>query len=49
MSVTGPVDLAVVGNGRIAALVNNRGALVVVLSRFDSDPGFQPPDRGDEE
>ncbi|HZQ39763.1 MAG TPA: trehalase-like domain-containing protein, partial [Rhizomicrobium sp.] len=45
-----PPDLAVVGNGRIAALVNNRGQLVWwCFPRFDSDPVFCRLIAGDEE
>ena len=48
--MTGPVDLAVVGNGRVAALVNNQGALVWwCFPRFDSDPVFCRLISGDEE
>ena len=48
--MTGPVDLAVVGNGRIAALVNSRGQLVWwCFPRFDSDPVFSRLIAGDEE
>jgi GH15 family glucan-1,4-alpha-glucosidase len=48
--MTGPVDLAVVGNGRIAALVNSRGQLVWwCFPRFDSDPVFCRLIAGDEE
>src|SRR6201996_7708211 len=45
-----PPDLAVVGNGRIAALVNNQGQLVWwCFPRFDSDPIFCRLIAGDEE
>src|ERR1700754_1853267 len=45
-----PPDLAVVGNGRIAALVNNQGQLVWwCFPRFDSDPVFSRLIAGDEE
>jgi hypothetical protein len=45
-----PPDLAVVGNGRIAALVNNQGQLVWwCFPRFDSDPVFCRLIAGDEE
>ena len=48
--MTGPVDLAVVGNGRIAALVNSNGQLVWwCFPRFDSDPVFSRLIAGDEE
>ena len=48
--MTGPVDLAAVGNGRIAALLNNRGRLVWwCFPRFDSDPVFSRLIAGDEE
>jgi len=48
--MTGPVDLAVVGNGRIAALVNRRAELVWwCFPRFDSDPVFCRLIAGDEE
>ena len=48
--MTGPVDLAVVGNGRIAALVNSNGQLVWwCFPRFDSDPVFCRLIAGDEE
>src|SRR6202000_2588140 len=43
-------DLAVVGNGRIAALVNNQGQLVWwCFPRFDGDPVFCRLIAGDEE
>src|SRR5476649_75153 len=43
-------DLAVIGNGRIAALVNTRGQLVWwCFPRFDSDPVFSRLIAGDEE
>src|SRR5579863_3190155 len=49
-AMTGPVDLAVVGNGRIAALVNSNGQLVWwCFPRFDSDPVFSRLIAGDEE
>jgi len=39
--MTGPVDLAVVGNGRVAALLNNKARLVWwCFPRFDGDPVF---------
>src|ERR1700756_5480439 len=45
-----PPDLAVVGNGRIAALVNSFGQLVWwCFPRFDSDPVFSRLIAGDEE
>ncbi|HVV28883.1 MAG TPA: glycoside hydrolase family 15 protein [Rhizomicrobium sp.] len=45
-----PLDLAVIGNGRIAALVNTRGQLVWwCFPRFDSDPVFCRLVAGDEE
>lgn len=48
--MTGPLDLAVVGNGRIAALVDTRGQLVWwCLPRFDGDPVFCRLISGDEE
>ncbi|HWX89798.1 MAG TPA: trehalase-like domain-containing protein, partial [Rhizomicrobium sp.] len=48
--MTGPVDLAAVGNGRIAALVNSKGQLVwFCFPRFDSDPVFSRLIAGDEE
>jgi len=48
--VTGPVDLAVVGNGRVAALLNNKAQLVWwCLPRFDGDPVFSRLLTGDEE
>ncbi|HTC84384.1 MAG TPA: glycoside hydrolase family 15 protein [Rhizomicrobium sp.] len=48
--MTGPVDLAVVGNGRVAALINNKGQLVWwCLPRFDGDPVFSRLLAGDEE
>src|SRR5258706_1956585 len=48
--MSGPVDLAVVGNGRIAALVNSNGQLVWwCFPRFDSDPVFCRLIAGDEE
>ncbi|HEY0266762.1 MAG TPA: trehalase-like domain-containing protein, partial [Rhizomicrobium sp.] len=44
------LDLAVVGNGRIAALVNTQGALVWwCFPRFDGDPVFSRLVAGDEE
>ena len=44
------VDLAVIGNGRIAALVNTQGQLVWwCFPRFDSDPVFSRLIAGDEE
>src|SRR3954451_2991247 len=50
IAMSGPVDLAVVGNGRIAALVNNQGQLVWwCFPRFDSDPVFCRLIAGDEE
>src|SRR5471032_2419489 len=43
-------DLAVIGNGRIAALVNAQGRLVWwCFPRFDSDPVFSRLIAGDEE
>ena len=48
--MTGPVDLAVVGNGRVAALLNNKAQLVWwCFPRFDSDPVFSRLLAGDEE
>ena len=48
--MTGPVDLAVVGNGRVAALINNHGQMVWwCFPRFDSDPVFSRLLAGDEE
>ena len=48
--MTGPLDLAVVGNGRIAALVDTRARLVWwCFPRFDSDPVFSRLIAGDEE
>jgi GH15 family glucan-1,4-alpha-glucosidase len=48
--MTGPVDLAVVGNGRVAALLNNRAQLVWwCFPRFDGDPVFSRLLAGDEE
>jgi GH15 family glucan-1,4-alpha-glucosidase len=48
--MTRPPDLAVIGNGRIAALVNNQGQLVWwCFPRFDSDPVFCRLIAGDEE
>ena len=48
--MTGPVDLAVVGNGRVAALINNRARMVWwCLPRFDGDPVFSRLLAGDEE
>ena len=48
--MTGPLDLAVVGNGRIAALVDTRARLVWwCFPRFDSDPVFCRLIAGDEE
>jgi GH15 family glucan-1,4-alpha-glucosidase len=45
-----PLDLAVIGNGRIAALVNTQGQLVWwCFPRFDSDPVFCRLIAGDEE
>jgi GH15 family glucan-1,4-alpha-glucosidase len=45
-----PLDLAVIGNGRIAALVNTQGQLVWwCFPRFDSDPVFSRLIAGDEE
>lgn len=45
-----PPDLAVIGNGRIAALVNNQGQLVWwCFPRLDSDPVFCRLIAGDEE
>jgi len=43
-------DLAVIGNGRIAALINDHGQLVWwCFPRFDSDPVFSRLIAGDEE
>ena len=48
--MTGPLDLAVVGNGRIAALVDTHARLVWwCFPRFDSDPVFSRLIAGDEE
>ncbi len=48
--MSGPVDLAVVGNGRVAALINSHGRLVWwCFPRFDSDPVFCRLIAGDEE
>jgi GH15 family glucan-1,4-alpha-glucosidase len=48
--MSGARDLAVVGNGRIAALVNDQGQLVWwCFPRFDSDPVFSRLIAGDEE
>jgi GH15 family glucan-1,4-alpha-glucosidase len=48
--MSAPPDLAVVGNGRIAALVNSQGRLVWwCFPRFDSDPVFSRLISGDEE
>ncbi|HKY19542.1 MAG TPA: trehalase-like domain-containing protein, partial [Rhizomicrobium sp.] len=48
--MTGPVDLAVIGNGRIAALIDGTGRLVWwCFPRFDSDPVFSRLIAGDEE
>ena len=48
--MTRPLDLAVIGNGRIAALVNTKGQLVWwCFPRFDSDPVFSRLVSGDEE
>jgi GH15 family glucan-1,4-alpha-glucosidase len=48
--MSAPPDLAVVGNGRIAALVNSQGRLVWwCFPRFDSDPVFSRLVAGDEE
>lgn len=48
--MTGPVDLAVVGNGRVAALLNNKAQLVWwCFPRFDGDPVFSRLLAGDEE
>jgi GH15 family glucan-1,4-alpha-glucosidase len=48
--MSAPPDLAVVGNGRIAALVNSQGRLVWwCFPRFDSDPVFSRLIAGDEE
>src|SRR5436190_1259038 len=45
-----PPDLAVVGNGRVAALVNTQGQIVWwCFPRFDSDPVFCRLIAGDEE
>src|SRR3982750_914217 len=50
IAMSGPVDLAVVGNGRIAALVNSQAQLVWwCFPRFDSDPVFCRLIAGDEE
>src|SRR6185437_7675586 len=49
-AMTGPVDLAVVGNGRVAALLNNKARLVWwCFPRFDADPVFSRLLAGDEE
>ena len=48
--MSGALDLAVIGNGRIAALVNTQGSLVWwCFPRFDSDPVFSRLLAGDEE
>ena len=48
--MSGLHDLAVIGNGRIAALVNTQGQLVWwCFPRFDSDPVFSRLIAGDEE
>ena len=48
--MNGPLDLAVIGNGRVAALVNTRGRIVWwCFPRFDSDPVFCRLIAGDEE
>jgi len=48
--MSAPPDLAVVGNGRIAALVNSQGRMVWwCFPRFDSDPVFSRLIAGDEE
>jgi len=48
--MTGPVDLAVVGNGRVAALINDKARMVWwCLPRFDGDPVFSRLLAGDEE
>lgn len=45
-----PADLAIIGNGCTAALVNSRGQLVWwCFPRFDSDPVFSRLIAGDEE
>ncbi len=42
-----PLDLAVIGNGRTAALVDRKARMVWwCFPRFDSDPVVLPPDRG---
>ena len=46
----GPVDLAVIGNCRIAALTDTRGRIVWwCFPRFDSDPVFSRLLSGHEE
>jgi hypothetical protein len=48
--MSGPRDLAVIGNGRIAALVNTDGQLVWwCFPRLDGDPVFCRLVAGDEE
>jgi GH15 family glucan-1,4-alpha-glucosidase len=48
--MSGPPDLAVIGNGCVAALVNSQGRLVWwCFPRFDSDPVFSRLIAGDEE
>jgi GH15 family glucan-1,4-alpha-glucosidase len=48
--MSAPTDLAVIGNGRIAALVNAAGQIVWwCFPRFDSDPVFCRLVAGDEE
>ena len=48
--MTGPLDLAVIGNGRIAALLSSKAQLVWwCFPRFDSDPVFCRLIAGDEE
>jgi GH15 family glucan-1,4-alpha-glucosidase len=48
--MTGPLDLAVIGNGCVAALVNTQGQIVWwCFPRFDGDPVFCRLIAGDEE
>jgi GH15 family glucan-1,4-alpha-glucosidase len=48
--MSGPLDIAAVGNGRVAALLDERGQLVWwCFPRFDSDPVFCRLIAGDEE
>ena len=50
MSTPQPLDLAVIGNGRTAALVDRKARIVWwCFPRFDSDPLFCRLIAGDEE